>query len=65
MPIYKVITNVADGGHKSEKRLVRAATKATAKNFAADKHIAVEQASDDDLIALTKEGIEVENADIT
>ncbi len=63
MPIYKVTINVGVSAPRSQTRLVRAPSKATARTFAADDHISVEQASSDDLIALTKEGIEVESAD--
>lgn len=62
MSIYKVtITTILGAAPKT--RLVRAKTKATARNNAAGQHIAVELASDADLIQLTKDGVEVENAD--
>lgn len=70
MPIYIVKTKAtraaslkppaADALEVEQTRLVRAKVKAQAVNFAADKHISVEQASEDDLIKLTKQGIEVE-----
>lgn len=66
MSIYKVTVNATGANTEvlvAQTRLVRAKTKATAKNYAADKHIKVELASDTDLIQLTKDGVEVENAE--
>ncbi len=62
--IYKVTiaTGKSFEAKREQRRLVRAASKSQARAFAADDHIAVELASADDLIDLTKDGIEVEDA---
>jgi hypothetical protein len=55
MRVYKV-------GHKDGSiRLIRAAMKNQAVAFAAKSDYTVQVASQDDLIALTKNGVEVEN----
>lgn len=59
MPIYKV---TATAGKAEQVRLVKAKTAPQALAFATEEHIKVERASDDDLIALTKQNVEVENA---
>lgn len=61
MPIYKVAT-VVDGeqGAVEKVRLIRAGNKLQAKAHAADAHITVALASEDDLIELTKANVEVE-----
>lgn len=62
MNIYKVTINIGKSNPLKQTRLIRATSKAQAKGFAADDHITTEIASPDDLIALTKDGIEVEDA---
>lgn len=65
MATYKVSVNQnpGDADSKAKVRLIRAKLKTTAKAHAADAHISVEPCSEDDLIALTKAGVEIENAD--
>jgi hypothetical protein len=63
MPIYMVTTTIEGEKLVEKVRLVRAQNKMQALSHAAERHITVGLASEDDLIKLTKDGVNVETVD--
>jgi len=63
MPIYLLQQSIENGGTPAqEKRLIEAKNQAQAIGFVVEKSIVCKIASTDELIACTKQGIEVEKA---